>query len=68
MPETEQSVDPRVEQIKSGEVIRLLALATEPPLQSLAKMAEPYMALARQNGVEQVTFQIGQYEVTVKNQ
>jgi len=58
--------DKKLEQILSGEKIRFVSLATESPLQTIARKADEYMVLAQQNGVEQVTFQVSNYEVTVK--
>ena len=68
MPNPENPVDTILEKIINGETIRLSALATESPLQTLAKRAEPIMALARKNGVDQVIFQVGAFKVTVRNQ
>ncbi len=60
-------VDHRVLEVTSGEIISIPALANKSPFQCLADMAEPYMATARRYKIPQLTFSVGQYEVTVRN-
>lgn len=65
MSEQIPTTDPRAEMVRRGETIQLPMTVTETALQSLAIYAEPYLALARENNVNEVTFQVGGYKISI---